>query len=222
MKRVGWAVLALTVPAVGGARTSEGVPVADDGVDAESRVHVRRRRRRCHRLRKPTCPNPASCRPAHTGTGGHRDLLGQPATAGRCDGVGAGPGGTEDHCRSARQAGRRRRATVTSAPESTGPDGIWATVTIARTPLDPAAAFKKYADEAMAASAVSSVSVLPADLCGYSGQKLLGAWSDTPQQAVEFGDRIAHVWTNTEQLPGGGARGGARRTLRDSTRSPRR
>jgi hypothetical protein len=49
----------------------------------------------------------------------------------------------------------------------------------------------------MAASAVSSVSVVPAELCGYSGQKLLGAWSTTPQQAVEFGDRIAHVWTNT-------------------------
>ena len=79
-----------------------------------------------------------------------------------------------------------------------GPDGITATVTIAETPLDPAAAFRQYADDAMAASAVSSVSVLPADLCGYSGQKLLGAWSDSPQQAVEFGDRIAHIWTNTD------------------------
>ena len=79
----------------------------------------------------------------------------------------------------------------------TGPDGIWATVTIAKTRLDPSAAFKQYADDAMAASAISSVSVLPADLCGYSGQKLLGSWSDMPEQAVEFGDRIAHVWTNT-------------------------
>ncbi|MBY0289806.1 MAG: hypothetical protein K2X52_22100 [Mycobacteriaceae bacterium] len=79
----------------------------------------------------------------------------------------------------------------------TGPDGTWATVTIARTTLDPAAAFKQYADDAMAASAVSSVSVLPAELCGYSGQKLLGSWADTPEQAVEFGDRVAHVWTNS-------------------------
>ena len=47
-----------------------------------------------------------------------------------------------------------------------------------------------------AVSAVSSVSVLPAELCGYSGQKLMGAWSDTPQQSVEFLDRIVHVWTN--------------------------
>jgi len=79
----------------------------------------------------------------------------------------------------------------------TGPEGVWATVTIAKTTLDPAAAFKQYADDAMAASAVSSVSVLPADLCGYSGQKLLGSWADTPEQAVEFGDRVAHVWTNS-------------------------
>ncbi len=44
----------------------------------------------------------------------------------------------------------------------------------------------------MAALAVSSISVLPADLCEYSGQKLLGAWCAwrTPQQAVKFGDRI--------------------------------
>jgi hypothetical protein len=78
----------------------------------------------------------------------------------------------------------------------TGPEGIWATVTIAKTTLDPATAFKQYADEAMGASAVSSVSVLPADLCGYSGQKLLGSCSDAPEQGVDFGDRIAHVWTN--------------------------
>jgi hypothetical protein len=79
----------------------------------------------------------------------------------------------------------------------TGPDGVSATVTIAKTTLDPAAAFKQYADEAMAASPVSSLSVLPAELCGYSGQKLLGSWADTPEQAVEFGDRVAHVWTNS-------------------------
>jgi len=78
----------------------------------------------------------------------------------------------------------------------TGPDGVSATVTIAKTTLDPAAAFKKYSDAAMGASPVSSVSVLPADLCGYSGQKLLGSWADTPEQAVEFGDRVAHIWTN--------------------------
>ena len=79
-----------------------------------------------------------------------------------------------------------------------GPDGMFATVTIAQTKLDPAEAFTEYADKVMAVSAVSSVSVLPAELCGYSGQKLMGAWSDTPQQSVEFLDRIAHVWTNSD------------------------
>jgi hypothetical protein len=79
-----------------------------------------------------------------------------------------------------------------------GPDGMFATVTIAQTKLGPEAAFTEYADKVMAVSAVSSVSVLPAELCGYSGQKLMGAWSDTPQQSVEFLDRIVHIWTNTD------------------------
>ncbi|MGV0792843.1 hypothetical protein [Mycolicibacterium sp. XJ1819] len=78
----------------------------------------------------------------------------------------------------------------------TGPDGASGAVTIAVTTLDPAAAFKKYADDAMAAATMSTVSVLPADLCGYSGQKLLGTWSGG--QTVEFGDRLAHIWTNTD------------------------
>jgi hypothetical protein len=77
-----------------------------------------------------------------------------------------------------------------------GPDGMEATITIAATKLDPGAAFRKYTDDLMAESPVSSVSVLPAELCGYSGQKLMGAWSDTPQNALEYEDRIAHIWTN--------------------------
>ncbi len=78
-----------------------------------------------------------------------------------------------------------------------GPDGMQATVTIAQTQLDPAAAFKKYADDLMGESAVSTVSVLPGELCGFSGQKLMGAWSDTPQNAVEYQDRVVHIWTNS-------------------------
>jgi hypothetical protein len=80
----------------------------------------------------------------------------------------------------------------------TGPDGASATVTIAVTQLEPAEAFRGYADAAMAASAVSTVSVLPAGLCDYSGQKLLGSWTTSPQETVEFGDRIAHIWTDTD------------------------
>jgi hypothetical protein len=78
-----------------------------------------------------------------------------------------------------------------------GPQGLFATVSISATEHEPGAAFTEYADRIMEASAVSSVSVLPAELCQYSGQKLLGAWSDTPQTSVEFADRIAHIWTNT-------------------------
>lgn len=74
-----------------------------------------------------------------------------------------------------------------------GPDGESATVTIRQTSLDPDAAFKEYADDALSVSAISSISVLPGPLCGYSGQKLLGSWSQSPQRAVTFGDRIAHI-----------------------------
>ena len=78
-----------------------------------------------------------------------------------------------------------------------GPDGMSATVFISPTTLDPGAAFRDYADKRIATTAVSSVSVLPGELCEYSGQKLMGAWSDTPQNAVDFFDRVVHVWTNT-------------------------
>src|SRR3546814_466616 len=79
----------------------------------------------------------------------------------------------------------------------TGPDGMSATVTIMPTTLDPQAAFAEYAQELTADAAVSSLSVLPAELCDYSGQKLLGAVSDTPEEAIEFVDRVVHVWTNS-------------------------
>ena len=91
---------------------------------------------------------------------------------------------------------------------------MFATVTIAQTKLDPAEAFTEYADKVMAVSAVSSVSVLPAELCGYSGQKLMGAWSDTPQQSVEFLDRIVAHLDQHRQLSGRRPRAGARRNRR--------
>jgi len=77
-----------------------------------------------------------------------------------------------------------------------GPNGMTATVSITPTDLEPAEAFDEYADNLMRGAAVSSVSVLPGELCDYSGQKLIGAWSDTPQNAVEYRDRIVHIWTN--------------------------
>jgi hypothetical protein len=82
-----------------------------------------------------------------------------------------------------------------SAARVDGPDDMWATVSISRSELDAAAAFDDYVDATMERSSVSSVNVLPAQLCGYSGQKLIGAWSENPQDAVEFADRIVHIPT---------------------------
>lgn len=78
-----------------------------------------------------------------------------------------------------------------------GPEGMSATVTIVPTPLDAQEAFAEYADELTEDSAVSSLSVLPAQLCDYSGQKFMGALSDTPEEAIEYVDRVVHVWTNS-------------------------
>lgn len=75
-----------------------------------------------------------------------------------------------------------------------GPDGATAKVTIAATTLGPQEAFAQYAQELTADAAMSSLSVLPAELCDYSGQKLLGTISDT--DVLEFVDRVVHVWTN--------------------------
>ncbi len=79
-----------------------------------------------------------------------------------------------------------------------GPDGMSATVTIAATELTPEAAFKQYGDKLTAGTEFSSISVLPGDLCGYSGQRLMGSLAAKPGQAKEFRDRIVHIWTNTK------------------------
>ena len=57
------------------------------------------------------------------------------------------------------------------------------TVTIAPTTLDAAAAFRKYADERTADYEISSVSMLPGELCDYSGQELMGLLADSPATA---------------------------------------
>jgi hypothetical protein len=77
----------------------------------------------------------------------------------------------------------------------TGPDGLSGTVTVASTPLGPAEAFGKYSDDAMAKAPIATLSLLPAELCGYSGQKLMGTWSNSDGKPVQYRDRIAHVWT---------------------------
>jgi len=77
-----------------------------------------------------------------------------------------------------------------------GPEGMEAIVTITPTPLDPAAAFREYTDFLTRDATVSTVSLLPGEMCGYSGQKLLGMLSDGAQ-AVEYQDRIVHVGVPT-------------------------
>lgn len=77
-----------------------------------------------------------------------------------------------------------------------GPDDMTAFVTIAQTMLDPEAVFRQYTDAVMNGSAMSTVSILPGQLCDYSGQKLMGTWSDS-EKSIEFHDRLLHVWTNT-------------------------
>ncbi|MGY4712968.1 hypothetical protein ACXDF8_26045 [Mycolicibacterium sp. CBM1] len=79
-----------------------------------------------------------------------------------------------------------------------GPDDMVAQVTIAATSMDPAAAFTRYADDVMARYPISTLSLLPGDFCGYSGQRLMGTWAQDPDQSLQYQDRIAHIWTNTK------------------------
>jgi hypothetical protein len=194
MKRVGWAALALACLLVACERTSDGVPVAGEQPTAATSSVPSATTQRTQEAdqsapgvvpttRAPVPPNTIACsqpiKPAVRMTAEVEDPHAPRITVGVPEGwsMTAGSG----------DVGGRLE----------GPRGMWAAVTIAQTQLDPTAAFRKYADGLMEKSAVSSVSIMPGELCGYSGQKLIGAWSDTPQNAVEFEDRIAHVWTNS-------------------------
>lgn len=79
----------------------------------------------------------------------------------------------------------------------TGPDGLTGTVKISPTRLDAGAAFQQYADARTAGHEFNSVSILPAELCGYSGQKLMGVLGDKPGSGSDYVDRVVHVWTNS-------------------------
>lgn len=78
----------------------------------------------------------------------------------------------------------------------TGPNGMVAQVSITATALDAAAAFSRYSDDVMGKYPISTLSMLPAELCGFSGQKMMGTWADNPDHSIAYRDRIAHVWTN--------------------------
>ncbi|MBX7432101.1 hypothetical protein JDV09_08270 [Mycobacterium sp. Y57] len=75
-----------------------------------------------------------------------------------------------------------------------GPAGEEATVSITATSADPAAAFRAYADKLTDGYVITTLSVLPAEMCGFSGQKLTGILSDGTE-TVQYEDRIVHVGT---------------------------
>jgi hypothetical protein len=194
MNRFGWTAFALAFLVAACVRTSDGVPVAGDhGMVAPSSTRSATAAPTqgpgqssfgvLPTTRAPIPPNTTVCtqpiKPAVRMTAEVDDPQAPRITIGVPDGWSMSSG--------AGDVGGKLQ----------GPAGMEATVTIAVTQLDPAAAFTAYADKLMEESAVSSVSVLPGELCGFSGQKLMGAWSDTPQNAVEFEDRIVHIWTNS-------------------------
>lgn len=76
-----------------------------------------------------------------------------------------------------------------------GPEGMWATVTIEATSNDPEDAFRIYADDLTAETVISTVSLLPGEMCDYSGQKLMGtlAWAGDTGDSVQYEARIVHV-----------------------------
>ena len=67
-----------------------------------------------------------------------------------------------------------------------GPDDMVASVTIAATLLDPAAAFTRYGDDVMARFPISTLSLLPGDFCGFSGQKLMGTWAEGSRRVARI------------------------------------
>jgi hypothetical protein len=79
---------------------------------------------------------------------------------------------------------------------STGPEGMSARVTITPTDLDPGGAFLRYATGLRTAKPGVNVTVAPAQFCGYSSQLLSGTVAGPG--AVDFADRITHIWTNTK------------------------
>lgn len=79
-----------------------------------------------------------------------------------------------------------------------GPDGMTGTVNIAATKLDPAAAFFDYAAMLRRSRPDLRVEISGAKFCGYSSQKLTGAFLG-PSGALGFADRITHIWTNTDK-----------------------
>lgn len=88
-------------------------------------------------------------------------------------------------------------ASVPDGARLQGPDGMWATITIAVAQPDAEAAFETYVEDLTADAVISSVSLLPGELCGYPGQKVMGVLSDEDDGtgSVEYEARLVHVPT---------------------------
>lgn len=78
-----------------------------------------------------------------------------------------------------------------------GPAGMTVEITLSPTNKDAKDAFAQYSDDRVAKYPINSVSVIPGDLCGYSGQELIGILAEQPGKGTEYADRIVHLWTNS-------------------------
>ncbi len=78
---------------------------------------------------------------------------------------------------------------------ATGPDGMSVRVIMTPTDLEPGGAFLRYMADLRTAQPSAKVTVAAAQFCGYSSQLLSGTFGAAG--AVDFADRITHIWTNT-------------------------
>lgn len=83
------------------------------------------------------------------------------------------------------------------AVKLTGPAGMTAEITLRPTTRTARDDFEQYSSDRVAKYSINSVSVIPGDLCGYSGQELIGILAEQPGKGIEYADRIVHVWTNS-------------------------
>lgn len=80
----------------------------------------------------------------------------------------------------------------------TGPKGMSAKVTITATDLQPDSAFLAYTANLGGSMRRLNFSITGVPFCGYSSQLLTGTLQGT-SGAIEFADRITHIWTNTKK-----------------------
>nr|WP_262491175.1 hypothetical protein [Mycobacterium simiae] len=78
-----------------------------------------------------------------------------------------------------------------------GPKGMSAKVSIVATNLRPDSAFLTYTANLGGSMRRLNFSVTGVPFCGYSSQLLTGTLQGT-SGAIEFADRITHIWTNTK------------------------